>query len=160
MKTLRSIFLSTVLLFGMSAAACSSPERPDPSGGSSNIEQMKPATILITAGGRTFTASLADNSSAAALADLLAKGDVTIAMNDYAGMEKVGPLPVTLPRNDRQIDTSAGDLILYMGNQFVIYYGSNSWSLTRLGRITDATAQELRSALGSGSVTVTLSLNR
>lgn len=75
-------------------------------------------------------------------------------------MEKVGQLGVSLPRNDEYITTSPGDLILYQGNQFVIYYDTNRWSLTRLGRILDVTQQELKQALGTGSVTVTLSIKR
>lgn len=106
-----------------------------------------------------FTATLTDNSSASALKELLAKGSLSIRMNDYADMEKVGPLGVKLPRNDKQIHTKAGDLILYQGNQFVIYYASNSWELTRLGRINDITGKELRKALGKGSVRVTLFLD-
>ncbi len=62
-----------------------------------------------------MTATLADNSSAGALKDLLKKGPVTINMSDYGNFEKVGPLGTTLPRNDEQITTSAGDIILYQG---------------------------------------------
>ena len=79
-------------------------------------------------------------------------------MRDYANMEKVGTLPVDLPRNDEPINTDACDLILYQGNSFVIYYDTNSWSLTRLGRIDNITKSELKSILGTGDVTVTLSL--
>ena len=39
----------------------------------------------------------------------------------------------------------------------MIYYDKNSWNFTRLGRIDNATADELKQALGSGDVTVTLS---
>lgn len=115
-------------------------------------------TITVKVGSHRWTATLADNSSARALGGLLVKGDITIRMKDYAGMEKVGSLGTTLPRNDEQTTTAAGDLILYQGNQFVIYYDTNSWSLTRLGKINDATRENLLSVLGDGDVTVTLSL--
>ncbi len=75
-------------------------------------------------------------------------------------MEKVGDLGVTLPRNDENITTSAGDLILYQGNQFVIYYDTNHWSLTRLGKIDNITTQELKNILGKSDVTVKLSSNQ
>ncbi|MBQ3914896.1 MAG: hypothetical protein II692_05885, partial [Paludibacteraceae bacterium] len=35
--------------------------------------------------------------------------------------------------------------ILYSGNQIVLFYGSNSWSYTRLGRIEYSTQAELES---------------
>lgn len=73
-------------------------------------------------------------------------------------MEKVGSLGQDLPVNDEQITTEAGDLILYQGNSFVIYYAPNTWNFTRLGKINGVSAEELQDILGEGDVTVTLSL--
>ncbi len=123
-----------------------------------NEPDMNTNRISIKAGSTTFTATLVDNSSTRALKELLAEGDLTISMSDYGNMEKVGPIGRSLPRNDENITTQAGDLILYQGNSFVIYYAPNTWSFTRLGHIDGATRENLLAALGSGSVTVTLSL--
>ena len=112
----------------------------------------------INIGDRVLTATLAENSSAAALKEALAEGQITINMRDYDRMEKVGPLGMNLPRNDEQITTEAGDIILFQGSAFVIYYAPNSWNFTRLGKIDNVTAAELREILGAGNVTVTLSL--
>lgn len=112
----------------------------------------------ITIGDMTLTATLADNPSAQALRERLSAAPLKIEMQDYGNMEKVGSLGVELPRKDEQITTQAGDLILYQGNSFVIYYAPNSWNFTRLGKINDMTAEGLKELLGSGSVTVTLSL--
>lgn len=71
----------------------------------------------------------------AALAERLDSGPLTIAMSDYGGFEKVGDLDSPLPTNDERITTEAGDLLLYQGRSFVIYYDTNTWSLTRLGRV-------------------------
>ena len=84
--------------------------------------------------------------------------DITINMKDYANFEKVGSLGFNLTRNDKQITTEAGDLILYQGNQFVIYYDTNSWNFTKLGHIDNITQEELKQILGQDNVTVTLSL--
>ncbi|AET68140.1 hypothetical protein Desor_2590 [Desulfosporosinus orientis DSM 765] len=105
-----------------------------------------------------FTATLASNSSAEALKEMLEEGPIIIAMRDYANMEKVGSLGTNLPRNDEQITTEPGDLILYQGNAFVIYYAPNSWNFTRIGKIEDVTQAALKEALGNGDVKVTLSL--
>jgi chitodextrinase len=75
-------------------------------------------------------------------------------------MEKVGGLGKTLPTNDERITTEPGDLILYQGNALVIYYAPNTWTFTRLGKITGVTGEELKTILGNGNVTVTLSLSQ
>ena len=114
--------------------------------------------IEIHVNDQVLIAELADNSSAEALAELLARGPVTIDMHDFSNFEKVGELPESLPANDEDITTEACDLILYLGHRFVIYYDTNSWDFTRLGRITSVTGEELREILGGGDVTVILSL--
>lgn len=116
-------------------------------------------TMKITVGTTVFTATLVDNSSTKALKAMLAEGPVTVNMRDYGSMEKVGTLPKSLPRNDEHITTEAGDLILYQGNAFVIYYAPNSWNFTRLGKIENVTAGSLKEALGNGDIAVVLSLD-
>lgn len=112
----------------------------------------------IQVGDQVLTATLTENSSADALKAALAKGPITIDMHDYANMEKVGPLGMNLPRNDEPTNAEAGDIILYQGNAFVIYYAPNSWNFTRLGKVDDLSAAELKEILGAGNVTITLSL--
>lgn len=90
--------------------------------------------------------------------DMMKEAPVTIHMRDYAGFEKVGALGRSLPASNHQTTTKAGDLVLYQGNQIVMFYGSNSWSYTPLGHIADRTGWE--EALGSGDVTVTFSLEQ
>lgn len=123
-----------------------------------NNKSKEENIMKITAGDTVFMAELADNSSAEALKTMLAEGPLTIEMSDYASMEKVGPIGQDLPRNDEQISTDAGDIILYQGNSLVIYYGTNSWNFTRIGKINGVTKQELLDAFGDGDVTVTFSL--
>ena len=114
--------------------------------------------VLLKVGGNTMTATLTDNEATRELTKLLEHGDITIHMSDYGGFEKVGALPQFLPTSNTQITTVPGDIMLYQGNQMVIFYGSNSWSYTRLGKIDEATASNLRQFLGNGDITLTLSL--
>ena len=107
-------------------------------------EEENHMTMYIQIGDTVLAATLVQNSSTEALIEMLSEGPVTIEMDDYASMEKVGTLPQSLPRNDEQIRTGAGDLILYQGNSFVIYYDTNSWNFTRLGKIDHMTQQELK----------------
>lgn len=109
--------------------------------------------ITSDSGSHTLAATLADNSSAMAFYELLEKGPVTIKMTDYGNFEKVGPLGTKLPRNDTQITTQAGDIILYQGNQITIYYDTNSWNFTRIGKVDGVTQAELKKILGKGNVT-------
>lgn len=124
-----------------------------------NNTQMENNTIKLTIeGGKTFTATLVENSSTRALKEQLAKGDIIVEMEDYANMEKVGSLGIKLPRNDRQTTTGPGDIILYQGHNLVIYYDTNSWNFTKLGKIDNVSQSDLKAALGKGDVRVTLSL--
>jgi hypothetical protein len=113
-------------------------------------------TMKITVGNRVLIATLAQNSSTQALKEWLKTGPITVNMRDYGNMEKVGSFGRNLPTNDERIATEPGDLILYQGNQFVIYYAPNTWSFTRLGKINGVTRQELLDVLGQGNVTVLL----
>jgi len=122
----------------------------------SNVMEMNRMNIKV--GDLELTATLVQNSSVAAIKQALSKGPITINMHDYGSMEKVGSLGMDLPRNDEQITTEAGDIILYQGNAFVIYYAPNSWNFTRLGKIDNVNAEELKGILGDGDVTITLSL--
>ena len=103
-----------------------------------------------------LTATLYDNSSSRALVELIQKAPVTIDMHDFSNFEKVGDLPVTLPRNDTPTNTDAGDLILYLGKRFVIYYDKNNWDFTPLGKVDGMTKAELKKILGEGNVTAVL----
>lgn len=114
--------------------------------------------LKIEIGQENFTATLANNSSVDALKELLKDGPLTLKMSDYAGMEKGADLGVTLPQNNQQMNTTAGDIILYQGRTLVIYYDTNSWSLTPIGKINDLDEALLKETLGSGDVTVTFSL--
>lgn len=104
--------------------------------------------------------TLAENRAVSALVDILKQGDIIYAADDYGGFEKVGSLGHSLPTENSQITTQAGDVILYSGNQIVLFYGSNSWSYTGLGRINGYSTAELRTIFcaGSGSVQVRISL--
>ena len=114
--------------------------------------------VVLKVGGNSMTATLTDNEATRELTKLLEHGDLTIRMSDYGGFEKVGALPQSLPTSNTQITTVPGDIMLYQGNQMVIFYGSNSWSYTRLGKIDGATVSNLRQFLGNGDITLTLSL--
>ena len=116
--------------------------------------------MYLTIGGMTKTATLVGNSSTEALVAQLQQGDITYEAHDYGNFEKVGDLGQSFPTADHQVTTSAGDIVLYNGNNICIFYGSNSWSYTRIGKLDGMSAEDVRRFVnaGGGNVTVTLSL--
>ena len=116
--------------------------------------------LYIKIGNSVLEAELADNSSTEALLEKLEENDIKIQMSDYGNFEKVGELGFSLVTNNEQITTEAGDLILYQGNKFVIYYDTNSWNFTRLGKIKNISQEELKSILGVGNVTAILTIHK
>ena len=118
-------------------------------------------SINITIDGTTMPIQLVDNAATQALVAMLQKSPITYEANDYGGFEKVGTLGHSLPTSNAQLTTKAGDVILYNGNQIVLFYGSNSWSYTRLGHIDYASLEELKTFLkaGEGRISITLSVS-
>ena len=97
-----------------------------------------------------------ENQSVEALRALCQNGPLTITMSMYGGFEQVGPIGQRLPSSDGQMTTQAGDIVLYAGDQIVVFYGSNSWAYTKLGHIANQSDQELTELLGNGDVTITI----
>ena len=138
--------------------AISQPEESSQteSGGHSETKAAEKMQMFIN--GQPVNVGWDNNNSVQALKQLAAGNKLTIQMSMYGGFEQVGAIGTSLPREDVQTTTKAGDIVLYSGNQIVVFYGSNSWAYTRLGHITDKTADELTELLGNENVTITLSM--
>ena len=138
------------------AAAADETQESKPAENQAMEDENMEKKMIVEVGGSIFTATLEDNEAVDTLVEMMQENPITIQMRDYSGFEKVGSLGTDLPTNNSQTTTGAGDIVLYQGNQIVMFYGSNSWSYTRIGRIDDLTGWE--EALGSGDVTVALSV--
>ena len=146
MKKLAALLCALILcLVGMAASA----ENTTVQEGDNDMQMMIGETPV--------TVAWEDNASVEALRALAAEG-LTIEMSMYGGFEQVGSIGQSLPRDDQQTTTASGDIVLYSGNQLVVFYGSNSWAYTRLGRITDQTPEQMKALLGNEDVTITLSM--
>ena len=121
---------------------------------------VMPTHIKVSVSGNTLPIKIVDNSATRAIVEALKKSSITFTAQDYGGFEKVGPLGRSFPSNNEQITTQPGDVVLYSGNQVVLFYGSNTWSYTRLGKIEYSTIEALKNFLKAdkGSITITLSL--
>ena len=123
-----------------------------------NQEEIKEMYITVNEKNKVKV-TLEKNSSVDALIEILKQKDIVYTASDYGGFEKVGDLGFTLPTNNSQLTTQPGDVILYSGDQIVLFYGSNSWSYTKLGKIEGYSANELASLLGAGNGTVSITLS-
>ena len=114
--------------------------------------------MVLAINGEIVSVEWEDNESVEALRDLVMAEPLSIQMSMYGGFEQVGSIGTSLPRNDVQTTTEAGDIVLYSGNQIVVFYGSNSWAYTRLGKVTDKSKAEMTELLGNGDVIITISM--
>lgn len=120
--------------------------------------QMEDLQMQLTVNGRTVTVTWQQNAAVAALEEALAEGPLTVTASPYGGFEVVGPLGRTLPAEDAQTTTAAGDIVLYDSENIVIFHGSNAWAYTRLGHIEGMDAESLRALFGTGDVELVLAL--
>ncbi|MDE7213851.1 MAG: hypothetical protein K2N42_04665 [Anaeroplasmataceae bacterium] len=169
-KTLKKMLFVFILLFALTSCQGKTSQEEKPSHKEEPSQTEKPSetntpeeitTMYLIINENKVQITLAKNSSVDALIEILKQRDITFTVDDYGGFEKVGSLGFSLPTNNSQITTEAGDVILYSGNQIVLFYGNNTWSYTRLGKIEGKSTNELRTLLqaGKGSIQVTLSLN-
>ncbi len=118
-----------------------------------NIDMIK-----IRVNNNVLEVKLEDNKATKSLVEKLKNAEISVNASEYGGFEKVGNFGFSLPRNDKNITTSAGDIVLFQGNQISLFYNSNSWSYTKLGKVQNVSEAELKNTLGSGNVTLILSI--
>lgn len=167
-----SVLIAVLCIFAACFAACGDGGNSQQNGSSDsdntqqngssdgdNTESGEKSYMFVYINDNKLQVTLEKNSSVDALLDILQSGDIVYVADDYGGFEKVGNIGHTLPRNDTQINTVAGDVILYQGNNICLYYGNNSWSFTKIGRIEGYTQAEIRNLLGAGNGEVQVKLS-
>lgn len=150
-------------------------QKPTPGNGNNNDNVQTPeedaadqpadgkeiTEMFIYINGNRLKVTLAKNSSAEALVEILKEVDIIFTATENGGFETYGDMGRVLPTNNSQMTAEAGDVILYSGRYLCLFFGSNSWSYTKIGKINGYSASELRTVLGTGSggTEVRLSLN-
>ena len=135
------------------------PSEPDSQQITTTEDAPVKTDLKLKIDGQEVSVAWEDNESVTALTELAAQAPITIQMSMYGDFEQVGPIGTSLPRNDVQTTTQAGDIVLYSGNQIVIFYGCNSWTYTRLGHLTGKSESEIAELLERKNVTLTLSVD-
>jgi len=127
-------------------------------GFSNKAETESGEVMQLYINGEKISVSWEENESVEALRKLVSEEALEIEMSMYGGFEQVGYLGQYLPRNDKRMTTGAGDIVLYSGNQIVIFYGSNTWSYTKLGNIVDMASGSISEIPGKGNVNITIKI--
>ncbi|MBR0417120.1 MAG: hypothetical protein IJI56_04850 [Firmicutes bacterium] len=135
---------------GCGAKESTSEEEKQPSGPASAAEEDEEMKMYI--GEREVSVIWEENASVEELKSLC---PLKIDMSMYGGFEQIGSIGKSIARDDRQMTTESGDVVLYSGSQIVVFYGSNSWSYTRLGHV-DLPEEEMAELLGNGDVVLSL----
>ncbi|MBQ8157488.1 MAG: hypothetical protein IJ081_00515 [Prevotella sp.] len=143
-----------MLLAAMLFVSCSSEENEV-------MAQTRQEKLSITIDGMTKTATMVDNAATQALVAKLQEASVNVMLNSSGGFEIWGALGFSLPTSNEQVNAQPGDIVLYNGSNICIFYGTNSWSYTRLGKIEGLSESDLRTFLKAreSNISVMLSLN-
>ncbi len=168
------IVIISLLLMGAVMSACSEGGGSGPSGESSNPptesanlpsgstettgETMDEKVMTLRIDGEKVDVRWEDNQTVKELKDYLTGHTITVNSHRYGGFEQVGDLPQDFPGSDVQMTTKPGDIVLYSGNQLVVFFGSNSWRYTKLGHILDLSDNELTNLLNFETATIVISL--
>ncbi|MBQ1289352.1 MAG: hypothetical protein IIY23_04240 [Erysipelotrichaceae bacterium] len=155
------IFSICILLLGLCGCQSAAPpqeiqatEPPETAETVKETGEEKDMQLYLRIKDTEVQVSWEDNETVDALKKLAGEGELTVELSMYGGFEQVGPLGSSLPHKDAQTTTVSGDIVLYSGNQIVVFYGPNSWAYTRIGHITDKTPAEMRELLGNGDVSI------
>ena len=146
------LFLGLVFLSG-----CDEKRKNEEDGMSTNHEldqETAKTDIILFIGELEVPVTWEENGSMQELMDML---PMTIQMKTYSGFEQVGSIPhvASISSQDVKITTEPGDIVLYRGNQIVIFYGSNTWAYTRLGHV-ELDQSRMEELLGNGDVEITI----
>ena len=136
------------------------PEKPEPSTETDVPVEEEPAqmpTLMLSIDGTPVTVLWEDNETVSELLTAAQNSAIEVSASRYGGFEQVGSLPQSFSRSDAQMTTQPGDIVLYSGNQLVIFFGSNSWSYTRLGHVNGMSSEELSDLLNKDVVMIELS---
>ena len=152
------LIMSVIVLCGCGQTTDTETTTEETTGITQSTDNKPEGEISMTIDDTDVTVVWEDNESVTALKEFIADNPLVIDASAYGGFEQVGSLGTTLPSNDEQIQTKAGDIMLYSSDQIVVFFGTNSWSYTPLGRITDKSDQELEDLLKGDNVKIKLEM--
>lgn len=179
----RILWLCTLLVLVLCLISCSEQgvqlDKPSSAPSESRIPQESPSEVstempteesitsdtdaaeqnlILTIDGTVAEVQWEENDTVSELLAYAQNAPIVVNTSAYGGFEQVGGLPQSFSRNDVQMTTQPGDIVLYSGNQLVAFFGSNSWSYTKLGHIEGLSADDLTALLSKDSTVIELQL--
>ena len=151
-------FVSLLVINNLNKKDQDNAPKPSNQGQTKKEDNNMTYNLKITVNNEELILELTNNEATKELINKLKEKDVVVNASEYDNFEKVGDLGFSLPTSDEKIETEPGDLMLYQGNQITLFYNSNTWSYTRLGKVINKNSEELKHILGQDDVTMTLSL--
>ena len=147
---MKKILTALLLIISFVLVGCNSNNSINNSTSSENtiISDVEDKTLKLYIDDIEINVTWENNSSVNALKEL---ETITVNMHQYGGFEQVGSIGKTITSNDKQITTNPGDIVLYSSNQIVIFFGSNTWSYTKLGHL-NLNQDELNNLLDKSNV--------
>ncbi len=128
------------------------PDENTPSQSDDPAEQLR-----LTVNGKVLDVEWENNETVAQILAYTEQGEIRVDATRYGGFEQVGSLPQSFVRNDVLTTTQPGDIMLYSGNQIVLFYEQNTFRYTKLGHINGLSDEELTDLLQRDSVQIILS---
>lgn len=166
------LFILTAMILFMTGCSTSEPDMTesqepqsqynilsDEETSNSMTENNENTNLTLSVDGTPLRVKWENNASVSALKELAANGNLTIKAHQYGGFEQVGSLPQRIESNDVHMTAEPGDIMLYSSNSVVVYYGTNTWSYTKLGHIENLSEAQLKELLSGETVTFTFSLS-
>ena len=122
--------------------------------GAISPKPAQPQALILTIDGTPFEVQWESNQTVDEFAAYSQNEIIVVNASRYGGFEQVGSLPQSFSRNDEQTTTEPGDIVLHSGDQLVVFFGSNSWSYTRLGHIEGLSTDELTALLDKDTTVI------
>lgn len=147
---MKKILITLLLIICLTLVGCNSNNSINNSTSSENTisGDVEDKTLKLYIDDIEIDVTWENNASVNALKEL---ETITVNMHQYGGFEQVGSIGKTITSNDKQITTNPGDIVLYSSNQIVIFFGSNTWSYTKLGHL-NLNQDELNNILDKSNV--------
>ncbi len=154
-KLVIPVAIVAVLLVVGCALAFSSDDDPNKKSKHSTTDGDGVLTLVVD--GKALDVVWEENASVRTL-KALARGVIDVRGTRYGDFEQVADIGSALPCDDSRMTSEPGDIFLYMGDKIVLFYGSNEYNYTPLGKITGMSQEELEDLLGKRSVQITLTV--
>ena len=146
----------TIMICILLLTSCNNVAHAENNNGNNNMVNDS-KNIVLKIDGNAVDVVWEDNDSVKAIKEIVKNFGLKINTHQYGGFEQVGEIGQSIVSKNVQMTTEPGDIVLYAGNNIVVFYGNNSWSYTKLGKIVGKTNEELKNILNKNNTVLEFS---